>query len=95
MWYSRPPPPFMAYTILNFHFDYLNPSLRLNSVSTSKFAFVLKKLRFRRVFLLHRAQPQYIDCMFDRLIEARRWWLATSPTMRRDSVCESRILGFV
>ena len=31
MWHSRPPrdpPPFMANTILNFHFDYLNPSLR-------------------------------------------------------------------
>ena len=30
MWHSRPPqdpPPFMANTILNFHFDYLNPSL--------------------------------------------------------------------
>ena len=30
MWHSRPPrgpPPFMAKTILNFHFDYLNPSL--------------------------------------------------------------------
>ena len=24
---SRPAPPFMAKTILNFHFDYLNPSL--------------------------------------------------------------------
>ena len=31
MWHSRPvstPPPFMANTILNFHFDYWNPSLR-------------------------------------------------------------------
>ena len=28
MWHSRPPPPFMAKTILNFHFDYWNPSLR-------------------------------------------------------------------
>ena len=30
MWHSRPPrepPPFMANAILNFHFDYLNPSL--------------------------------------------------------------------
>ena len=27
MWHSRPPLPFMAKTILNFHFDYLNPSL--------------------------------------------------------------------
>ena len=30
MWHSRPPrdpPPFMAKTILNFHFDYWNPSL--------------------------------------------------------------------
>ena len=30
MWYSRPPrdpPPFMAKNILNFHFDYLTPSL--------------------------------------------------------------------
>ena len=26
MWHSRPPP-FMAKTILNFHFDYLTPSL--------------------------------------------------------------------
>ena len=33
MWHSRPPrdphPPFMANTILNFHFDYLHPSLSL------------------------------------------------------------------
>ena len=32
MWHSRPPrdpPPFMANAILNFHFDYLNPSLIL------------------------------------------------------------------
>ena len=31
MWHSRPPrdsPPFMANTILNFHFDYPHPSLR-------------------------------------------------------------------
>ena len=28
----RPPPPFMANTILNFHFDYWNPSLRRNSL---------------------------------------------------------------
>ena len=27
MWHSRPPPPFMANTILNFHFDYLITSL--------------------------------------------------------------------
>ena len=30
MWHSRPPrapPPFMANAILNFHFDFLNPSL--------------------------------------------------------------------
>ena len=27
MWNSKPPPPFMAKTILNFHFDYLTPSL--------------------------------------------------------------------
>ena len=25
---SRPPPPFMANAILNFHFDFLHPSLR-------------------------------------------------------------------
>ena len=33
MWHSRPPrdppPPFMANAILNFHFDYLTPSLNL------------------------------------------------------------------
>ena len=29
MWHSRPPP-FMANTILNFHFDYLHPSLSNN-----------------------------------------------------------------
>ena len=27
MWNSRPPPPLMAKTILNFHFDFLNLSL--------------------------------------------------------------------
>ena len=33
MWHSRPPrdpPPFMANAILNFHFDFLNPSLRMD-----------------------------------------------------------------
>ena len=32
MWHSRPletPPLFMANAILNFHFDFLNPSLRV------------------------------------------------------------------
>ena len=32
MWHSRPPqdpPPFMAKSILNFHFDYLTPSLKI------------------------------------------------------------------
>ena len=33
MWNSRPPPPFMEKTLLNFHFDYLNPSLRRNTFS--------------------------------------------------------------
>ena len=27
---SRPPPPFMANAILNFHFDFLKPSLSSN-----------------------------------------------------------------
>ena len=27
MWNSRPPPPFMEKSILNFHFDHLHPSL--------------------------------------------------------------------
>ena len=37
MWHSRPvstPPPFMANAILNFHFDFLNPSLTLNNMTT-------------------------------------------------------------
>ena len=36
MWHLRPlrdPPPFMAKTILNFHFDYLKPSL-INTTNT-------------------------------------------------------------
>ena len=33
MWNSRPPPPFMAKTLLNFHFDYLKPSLMSFSIS--------------------------------------------------------------
>ena len=37
MWNSRSPPPFMEKTILNFHFDYLNPSLS----QTCCFIFVL------------------------------------------------------
>ena len=32
---SRPPTPFMAKTNLNFHFDYLNPSLSDNPKSDS------------------------------------------------------------
>ena len=36
MWHSRPPrdpPPFLANTILNFHFDYWNPSLTMTMAS--------------------------------------------------------------
>ena len=40
MWHSRPPrdpPPFLANTILNFHFDYLHTSLRYTqNVKTRK-----------------------------------------------------------
>ena len=43
-------------------------TVRLNSVSTSELAFALKNLRVGRAFPLHRAQPQYIDFTFDRLI---------------------------
>ena len=42
MWHSRPPrdpPPFMAKTILNFHFDYWNPSL--GRPSRWSFPFIL------------------------------------------------------
>ena len=33
MWHSRPPPPFMANAILNFHFDYLITSLSVLSTN--------------------------------------------------------------
>ena len=50
MWHSRPPrdpPPFMAKTILNFHFDYWNPSLNLTICT-----FVLNSLKIQ---ISHRA----------------------------------------
>ena len=33
-----PPPPFMANAILNFHFDFLNPSLSVRSFVGQEFA---------------------------------------------------------
>ena len=56
MWHSRPPrdpPPFMAKTILNFHFDYWNPSLiflhalnvdSIKIILLIKFILILTKL---------------------------------------------------
>ena len=46
MWHSRPPP-FMAKAILNFHFDYLNPSLITN--------LMFKCLMFSQTRFLHAA----------------------------------------
>ena len=47
-WHSRPPrdpPPFMANAILNFHFDYLTPSLSFAIANTiSRFLFVRSDL---------------------------------------------------
>ena len=37
MWHSRPSPPFMAKAILNFHFDYLKPSLSSTQLNMSEF----------------------------------------------------------
>ena len=51
MWHSRPPrdppPPFMANTILNFHFDYWHPSLiyRLNFFQLLLLFFFCQKLQ--------------------------------------------------
>ena len=49
MWHSRPPrdpppPPFMANTILNFHFDYPHPSLRKANINSQK-----RKIRFKNL----------------------------------------------
>ena len=45
MWHSRPPrdpaPHFMANAILNFHFDYLNPSLSRPPLPAAQLAFTL------------------------------------------------------
>ena len=39
---SRPSPPFMANAILNFHFDFLHPSLSgLNPIKHSTFIFYI------------------------------------------------------
>ena len=47
MWHSRPPrdpaPPFMANAILNFHFDFLNPSLSEKCNKVGKKYNVVKK----------------------------------------------------
>ena len=46
------PPPFMEKPILNFHFDYLNPSLRGeigDSKSCMKIDFFLCKIRFEHM----------------------------------------------
>ena len=54
MWHSRPPrdphPPFMANTILNFHFDYLHPSL-IKKQGKSDFC-LLYISRLKSVFLV-------------------------------------------
>ena len=47
MWHLRPPrdpPPFMANTILNFHFDYLNPSLIFTAFGESRSSLTLETL---------------------------------------------------
>ena len=46
MWHSRPPLPFMAKTILNFHFDYLtpSPSFAIADNTISRFLFVRSDL---------------------------------------------------
>ena len=61
MWHSRlprDPPPFMAKTILNFHFDYWNPSLMIVLILTqppsaqlSPLAGVLSNLLFFKSLL--------------------------------------------
>ena len=51
MWHSRPPPPFMAKTILNFHFDYWNPSL--SCVLCAMATINLKKYLWQSTFFAH------------------------------------------
>ena len=90
MWHSRPPrdpPPFMANTILNFHFDYLNTSLTFSASLLTKDSCWLKLLRrsletFDDFFTaFHKGRPLsiYTDFLFRSdwfywcLIAARFW----------------------
>ena len=60
MWHSRPPrdpPPFMAKTILNFHFDYLNPSL-----ISKGFANICHFQNFARIVLFKFVVSDIITC---------------------------------
>ena len=44
---SRPPPPFMANAILNFHFDYLNPSLTFRQILSLSLRDGVKKSKWK------------------------------------------------
>ena len=54
MWHSRPPrdpPPFLANAILNFHFDFLHPSLKLytKSAAFKYFARQVIKKQYQKI----------------------------------------------
>ena len=63
MWHSRPlrdPPPFMANAILNFHFDFLNPSLielSWKAKKKTKMLTVLSKRSNFQVLMLYKLPP--------------------------------------
>ena len=65
MWNSRLPPPFMEKTILNFHFDYLNPSL---SPKPDYSAYVFLWLEFLKNCPRGRAE---VFCPFDWHVRSR------------------------
>ena len=53
---SRPPPPFMANTILNFHFDYLNTSLS-NVLNQLALYIIMMSCRLVEYLSVSRAVP--------------------------------------
>ena len=79
MWHTRPPrdpPPFMAKTILNFHFDYLKPRLRILAQLLHLSESHLLRLCFGvfqpSVFcVFSRTRKQTVKCQYNR---TQSWW---------------------
>ena len=65
---SRPTPPFMANTILNFHFDYLTPSLsvHLELLYHNKFHYTCSDINWIKIWLYTECFPAF--CIIGEII---------------------------